>query len=194
MFSSAAYLQSIRETSQQRLNTMRVQTVSSLRSSGQFMRAGMNMLTTQVNSLRDYCGVTIGNPLPSNYLLQQQQLHHIQNSSKPLSYLHHNQIPIIFENDEHMIESISEINPHDHSVYAGYIPSIVLINESGIGQLDTADNSALSALNNFNQDLITRGEMSSGIGTFHDHNDELINETERLIIYGEQRPLSLEKT
>jgi hypothetical protein len=177
---------------------MRVQTLSSLRSSGQFMRAGMNMLTTQVNSLRDYCGVTTDNPRPSNYLLQQQQLHHMQNSTTTMNYLHHNQISTIFENNENMIESISGINLHDHSIYAGYIPTIVLFNESGIGQLDTADNSVLLALNNFNQDTInqnfvTRGEMSSGIGTFHDYNDELVNETERLIIYGEQRPLSSEK-
>jgi hypothetical protein len=163
------------------------------------MRTGMNMLTTQVNSLRDYCGVTTGQTLPTNYLLQQQQLHHIQNFSTSTSYLHHNQIPTIIEDDENNIQSTFLINPQDHSPYAGNIPSIIIMNASGIGQLDTADNSALLALNNFNQntidpldiqDLIKNGQMSGGIGTFHDHNDELVNEPERLMIYGEQRPFS----
>ena len=132
---------------------MRVQTLSSLRNSGHFMRAGMNMLTTQVNSLRDYCGVTTGHPLSSNYLLQQQQLHDLRNSPIAISYLHHNQIPTILENDESIIESISLMTSLDHSPYAGYIPSTIVTNESGIGQLNTADNSVLLALNNFNQVL-----------------------------------------
>jgi hypothetical protein len=178
---------------------MRVQTLSSLRSSGQFMRAGMNMLTTQVNSLADYCGVITGHPIPSNYLVQQQQLHHIQNSSASISNLRQNQIRTMIEDEENTIESSSLINSSDHSPYAGNIPSVVLVNASGIGQLDTADNSVLLALNNFNQnttdqldnqDIIRSGKMSGGIGTFHGHNDELVNEPEKLIIYGEQRPVA----
>jgi hypothetical protein len=166
------------------------------------MRTGMNMLTTQVNSLRDYCGVTTGQTLPTNYLLQQQQLHHIQNFSTLTSYLHHNQIPTIIEDDENNIQSTSLINPQDHSPYAGNIPSIIIMNASGIGQLDTADNSVLLALNNFNQDtinridsevLITSGQITGGISTFHggnhDDSDELVNEPERLIMYGKQRSL-----
>ncbi|CAF0925533.1 unnamed protein product [Adineta steineri] len=190
--SSAAYLHSIRETSQHRLNTMRDQTLSSLRNPGNLMRAGMNMLTTQVNSLRDYCGVTTGQVMTTNYLLQQQQLHHSQNSPGTVSYLQRNHISTIMEDDESKMESSSLINPLDQTPYAGYIPSNVLTNTSGIGQLDAADNSVLLALSNFNQDynenVITRGQMSGGIGTFHDHNDELINEPERLIMYGEHRP------
>ncbi|UJR21221.1 hypothetical protein I4U23_024317 [Adineta vaga] len=192
--SSAAYLHSFRETSQQRLNVMRVQTVSSLRNPGSLMRAGMHMLTTQVNSLRDYCGVTTGNTIPTNYLLQ-QQIHQTQQSPGIVPYFHpHFQIPPITEDDESLIESAALLNPSGQTPYAGYTPATVSIGASGIGQLDAASNSALLALNNFNQDqnrdVGSSGQMTSGIGTFHDHTDELINEPERLTIYGGQRPPS----
>jgi hypothetical protein len=204
IFSSAAYLHSIRETSQHRLNTMRVQTISSLRNPGHLMRVGMNRLTTQVNSLRDYCGVTTGHPLPSNYLYQQQQqFHDLRHSPIPGSYLRQHQITTINEEDESIMESTSLMNSLDRTPYAGHTLSTMPTNASGIGQLDAADNSVLLALNNFNQPLInnnaiendhliTRGQMSAGIGTFHghiqDHDDDLINEPERLTIYGQQRP------
>jgi hypothetical protein len=200
LFSSAAYIQSFRETSQQRLNTIRVQTLSSLRNSGNFMRAGMNILTTQVNSLRDYCGVTAG-PMSTNYLLQQQQLHLLQHSPASMSYLNHSRIPTIMEDDESVMESTSRINSQDRTPYAGYIASTILANTSGIGRLDAADNSVLLALNNFNEDatntldnedLLTRGRMTGGIGTFHDrsrNNDdnEVVIESGRLIMYAAQR-------
>ncbi|CAF3381352.1 unnamed protein product [Rotaria socialis] len=173
---SAAYLQSIR-----------VQTLSSLRNSGHFMRVGMNMLTTQVNSLRDYCGMTTGNLIPTNYLLQQQQFHNLQQSNSSVLYIHNNQMPIINEGRESMIELESLMPFQYRSPYAGYIASTVLANESGIGQLDTAANSALTTLNNFNQDTVTivydenlrmQGHMIGGIGTFHNRRlDELINES-----------------
>ncbi|CAF2124029.1 unnamed protein product [Rotaria magnacalcarata] len=199
---SAAYLQSIRETSQQRLNTMRVQTISSLRNPGHLMRAGMNMLTTQVNSLRDYCGVTAGNPHPSDYAFQQQQLHHLQNSPGPISYIRPNQITTIIEEDEANGEPTTMINGMDRTPYVGHTLSSVPANASGIGQLDAADNSVLLALENFNEPtsgnividndiLIARGQMSAGIGTFRDYirdiDDDLIDEPERLIIYGDRR-------
>jgi len=201
-FSSAAYLHSFRETSQQRLNTMRVQTISSLRNPGHFMRAGMNMLTTQVNSLRDYCGVTTGHPLSSNYLYQQQQFHDLRNSPVPMSHLHHKQITTITEEDESNMESTLLMTSLDPTPYVGHPSSTISANASGIGRLNAADNSVLSALNNFNQsstnnaidneNSIARGQMSAGIGTFHghmqDHDDDLITETARLTIYGEQRP------
>jgi hypothetical protein len=177
---------------------MRVQTFSSLRNPGHLMRAGMNMLTTQVNSLRDYCGVTTGNPLPANYLYHQQQLHDLQYSPASISHLRHHQITTISEEDESIIESTSLMGPMDRTPYAGHIASTVLVNASGIGRLDSANNSVLLALNNFthqttnniinNDSFIARGQMSVGIGTFHGHDDDLINEPERLTIYGEQRP------
>ncbi|CAF0958214.1 unnamed protein product [Rotaria sordida] len=193
--SSAAYFQSFRETSQQRFNFIRVHTLSSLRSSGNIMRAGMNMLTVQVNSLGDYCGVTTGRLVPRNYLLE-QQLHNLQNSTSSILYTYYNHMPTIIEDDESIVEPTSLINSQDYSPYTGYISSTVLKNESGIGQLDTADNSVLLALNNFNQDTIdifdngnftiTR-HLIGGIGTFHDqshdHNDELINESQLSINY-----------
>ncbi|CAF3700496.1 unnamed protein product [Adineta steineri] len=200
---SAAYLHSFRETSQQRLNTMRVQTLSSLRNPGNLMRAGMNMLTTQVNSLRDYCGVTTGHPLPSNYLYQQQQQHQLYDaqhySSSSMSYLRRNHISTIAEDDESLVESTILMTSMDRIPYVGHTASTVAANASGIGRLDAADNSVLLALNNFNQplaighdNLTTRGEMSAGIGLFHghthDHDDDLIDEPERLAIYGEHRP------
>jgi hypothetical protein len=177
---------------------MRVQTLSSLRNPGNLMRAGMNMLTTQVNSLRDYCGVTTGHPLPSNYL-SQQQFHDFNRSPSTMSHLRHNQITSILEEDESIVESTSLMASIDRTPYVGHPVSIVSANASGIGRLDAADNSVLLALNNFNQsspidnrNLIARGQMSAGIGTFHSnvhhHNDDLIDEPERLTIYGEQRP------
>jgi hypothetical protein len=169
---------------------MRVQTLSSLRSSGQFMRAGMNMLTTQVHSLRDYCGVITTQSQFTNYLTQQQQLHHVQNSPSAVTYPCHQQISTIVEDEENIIESGSLLNSRDHSLYAGNISSNASGNASGIGQLDAADNSVLLAINNFNQDSITSGQLSSGIGTFHSQNDELVNEPSRLNIYGAQRPHS----
>jgi hypothetical protein len=198
-FSSAAYLHSFRETSQHRLNTMRVQTLSSLRNPGHLMRAGMHILTTQVNSLRDYCGVTTGHPLSSNYLYQQQQqFHDLRHSPMTISYLHQNRITTISEEDESIVESTSL----DQTPYVGHASSAIVTNTSGIGKLNAADNSVLLALNNFNSSLrnqrmnnenfIARGEMSAGIGTFHGHmddpDDDLINEPERLIMYGQQRP------
>jgi hypothetical protein len=199
-FSSAAYLHSFRETSQQRLNTMRVQTLSSLRNPGHLMRAGMNMLTTQVNSLRDYCGVITGHPNAPNYLYQQQQQHHhdVQYSPALVSQLRQNQITTITEEDESMVESASLMTGLDRTPYVGHTTSAVSANASGVGRLDIAASSALSALNNFdeflpeNENLLARGQMSAGIGTFHGHrhghDDDLINEPERLTIYGEQRP------
>jgi hypothetical protein len=170
---------------------MRVQTLSSLRNPGNLMRAGRNMFTTQVDSSRDYCGEVI----PTNYLFQ-------QHSPESISYLRHNQIPKIREDEEFFIESTALINPQDRSPYVGHTPSTELTNASGIGQLDTADNSVLLALNNFNQDtinridsevLITSGQITGGISTFHggnhDDSDELVNEPERLIMYGKQRSL-----
>ncbi|CAF1089496.1 unnamed protein product [Adineta ricciae] len=199
---SAAYLHSFRESSQQRLNTMRVQTLSSIRNPGHLMRAGMNMLTTQVNSLRDYCGVTTGNPLPAQYLYQQQQLHDLQRRSPiSVSHLRHTHIATISEEDESMIESTSLMASVDRTPYVGHTSLTMAVNASGIGQLDAADNSVLLALNNFNQPVkvdndtaITGGQLSGGIGTFHgqhlDHDDDLINEPERLIMYGDQRPIA----
>jgi hypothetical protein len=163
---------------------MRVQTLSSLRNPGNLMRAGRNMFTTQVDSSRDYCGEVI----PTNYLFQ-------QHSPESISYLRHNQIPKIREDEEFFIESTALINPQDRSPYVGHTPSTELTNASGIGQLDSADNSVLLALNNFNQDriddevLITSGQITGGISTFHGDNDELVNEPERLIMYGKQRSL-----
>jgi hypothetical protein len=157
------------------------------------------MLTTQVNSIGDYCGVTTGQPLPPNYLLQQQQLHHMQKPSTSVSYLSDNKISTIDEDEENMMEYRALIHSQDHSPYAGNISSIVLVNTAGIGQLDTADNSVLLALHNFNEDtnntfdnqeIIRGGQVSGGIGTFHGHHDELVNEPERLIKYGQQRPFS----
>lgn len=201
IFRSAAYLHSFRETSQQRLNTMRVQTMSSLRNPGHLMRAGMNILTTQVNSLRDYCGVTAGHPLPSEYVIQQQRLHHLQHSPGPVLYLRPNQISTIVEEDENMVESASMLNEFYRTPYVGQMSTNVPLNASGIGLLDAADNSALLALDNFHtssphriidsDNLAARGQMSAGIGTFHDYvadaDDDLINEPERLTIYGNQR-------
>ena len=199
-FSSAAYIQSFRETSQQRLNTMRVQTLSSFRSSGQFMRAGMHMLTTQVNSLRDYCGALTGHAVSANYLAQQQQLHHIRNSTLSIAYLRQQQIPTIREDDEYIFESTTLMDPRRSSPYVGDISSDFVINASGIGQLDAADGSVLAVINNLNSDGVVSGQLSGGIGTFHDHHhhhqqqDDLVNEPERLIIYGGQRPFSSSKS
>ena len=179
---------------------MRVQTLSSLRNPGHLMRAGMNILTTQVNSLRDYCGVITTHPNQPNYLYRQQQQHHhdVQYSPASISQLRHNQITTISEEDESMVESSSLMTALDRTPYVGHTTSAISANASGVGRLDIAANSALSALNNFdesspeNENLIARGEMSAGIGTFHghrhDYDDDLINEPERLAIYGEQRP------
>jgi hypothetical protein len=158
---------------------MRVSTLSSLRSSGNFMRAGMN-------TLRDYCGVTTGPIMSTNYYLQQQQLHLLQQSPASISYIHQSRVPTINEDDESIMDSTSITNRQDRTPYAGYLASTILSNTSGIGQLNAADNSVLSSLNNFNQDtrdmidnedLIARGQMTGGIGTFHDrsryNNDEL---------------------
>lgn len=171
---------------------MRVHTLSSLRSSGQFMRAGMNMLTTQVNSLRDYCGVITGQAVSANYLAQQQQLQHTQNPTMSVCYMRHYPIPTIMEDDENNItESTSFINLRHSSPYVGAILSTTMGNASGIGRLNAADGSVLTVIDNINQDSTVSGELSSGIGTFHDHqHDDLVNEPERLIIYGEQRPFS----
>jgi hypothetical protein len=190
---------------------MRVQTLSSFRNPGHLMRAGMNILTTQVNSLRDYCGVITGHPMPPNYLYhhqqqqQQQGFHDLRYSPAPMSQLRANQINTIIEEDEAMIEAASLMTGLNRTPYAGYTASTVISNASGIGQLDTANNSALSALDNFQQrslgqcseniNLRPRGQMTAGIGLFHgdvandDGNDDLIDEPDRLIIYGEQRPM-----
>lgn len=182
---------------------MRVQTMSSLRNPGHLMRAGMNMLTTQVNSLRDYCGVTSGHPLPHSYSYQQQRSFHDLRRS-PMLIPHIGQIPItiITEEDESIIESTSLMGAIDRTPYAGHTSSTVAANASGIGRLNAADNSVLLALANFQRtsgddpinigNFIARGQMSGGIGTFHGHtddrDDDLIDEPERLTIYGEQRP------
>ena len=172
---------------------MRVQTVSSLRNPGNLMRAGMNMLTTQVNSLRDYCGVTTGQTIPANYLIQ-QQLHQTQHSPGVMSYIHpHSHMLPIMEDDESLIESTALLCPTNPTPYVGHTSAVLLANASGIGQLDAANSSALVALNNFNHDqncdAAMDGQMTSGIGTFHDQVDELISEPERLTIYGAQRPV-----
>ena len=183
---------------------MRVQTLSSLRNPGNLMRAGMNILTTQVNSLRDYCGVIAGHPGQGNYLYQQQQqqLRDLRYSPGPTSHMHPHRITTITEDDESLIESSSLIGAADRTPYAGFTASAIVGNASGIGRLDSADNSVLLALNNFdpppnqhtseNFNIMGRGQMSAGIGIFqgngNGHEDDLINEPERLTIYGEQRP------
>ena len=189
---------------------MRVQTISSLRNPGHLMRAGMNILTTQVNSLRDYCGVITGHPGPHpGYLYQQQQqqqqqYHDLRYSPGPISHIRRHPITTINEDDESMLESTSMMNTLNQTPYAGFTASNVVLNASGIGQLDAADNSVRLALNNFHHERTnsmldiaysngTRGQMSGGIGLFQghnqDHDDDLVSEPERLIIYGEQRPM-----
>lgn len=188
---------------------MRVQTISSLRNPGHLMRAGMNMLTTQVNSLRDYCGVITSHPGPhASYLYQQQHQQHYHDARySPAPMLHTRLHPIttIAEDDEATITSISGDAATSRTPYAGFMATEVLGNASGIGLLEAADNSVLLALNNFNlhpsssvidleHSIATRGQMSGGIGLFHgqnqddDDDDDLVNEPERLIIYGEPRP------
>ena len=160
------------------------------------------MFNTQVNSLRDYCGVTMGIPLTTNYLLQQQQQQQQQqfhHSPSAMSHLYPNRISTIAEEDELILETSTLINPFDQTAYAGHIVSAVLVETSGIGQLESADNSALSALNNFQPPTpnpfehgLARGHMRGGIGLFHSGlgapSDDLVDEPERLTIYGEQRP------
>ena len=116
-----------------------------------------------------------------------------------MSYLNrHHQITTIAEDDESAVETSSFLDP---SPYAGHIVSTALADSSGIGQLDAASNSVLSAMNNFHEpapqtsdaeNIITRGCVSAGIGTFHgriyEQDEELVNEPERLIMYGHQRP------
>ncbi|CAF4824820.1 unnamed protein product, partial [Rotaria magnacalcarata] len=78
-----------------------------------------------VNSLRDYCGVTAGNPHPSDYAFQQQQLHHLQNSPGPISYMRPNQITTIIEEDEANGEPTTMINGMDRTPYVGHTLSSV---------------------------------------------------------------------
>ena len=171
------------------------------------------MLTKQVNSQRDYCGVIAGHPGPHAYndhqQQQQQQQHHyhdVRYSPAPMLHTRLHPITTIVEDDEAAIASFSANAAINRTPYAGFTAAEVLGNASGIGQLETADNSVLLALNNFNlqpsssvidleHSIATRGQMSGGIGLFHgqsqddDHDDDdLVNEPERLIIYGEQRP------
>ena len=201
---SAAYLHNIRETGQQRLNTMRVQTMSSLRNPGHLMRAGMNILTTQVNSLRDYCGVTSGHALPIN-LYDQQLYYDARQSPLPGAYLNPNRITTITEEDESILDSTSLITSLHRTPYAGHTSLTIPANASGIGRLGLASNSVMLALSNFNQPVsenqleeeeivVTQGQMSGGIGTFrgnfHDQDEGLIDEPERLIMYGQQRPIN----
>lgn len=180
---------------------MRVQTLSSIRNPGHLMRAGMNILTTQVNSLRDYCGVIAGHPGQGNYLYQQQQqFRDLRYSSGPTSHMHPHRITTITEDDESLIESSALIGAADQTPYAGFTASAIVGNASGIGRLDSADNSVLLALNNFDSqpnqhisehfNIMGRGQLSAGIGIFQGNGDgdDLINEPERLTIYGEQRP------
>ena len=189
---------------------MRVQTMSSLRNPGHLMRAGMNILTTQVNSLRDYCGVITGHPINPNYLFQQhgshqEQLHDLRYSPAPNVYLRPNRITTISEEDEAVLESTSLMQNELTAIpYVGHTSSTVVTNASGIGNLNHANSSALAALNNFTEQndrqsieteiLMARGQMSGGIGIFqggmHEQEDELIDEPERLIMYGQQRPPS----
>lgn len=206
-FRSAAYLHSFRESSQQRFNTMRVQTLSSLRNPGNLMRAGMNIITTQVNSLRDYCGVITGHPLPTNYLYQhqqQQQLHDLRYSPAPNYHVRPHVISTISEEDETLGESTSLMASLTQVPYVGLTATAVAGNTSGIGQLGAASSSALAALDSLkadsdqdisnDQNVGATGQMSGGIGIFqgrlHDHDDDLINEPSKLTIYGEQRPTS----
>lgn len=166
---------------------MRVQTLSSLRNPGQLMRLSRNRLTTQVDSLRDYCGVTTGHTVPINYVSE-------QHSPETRTYFQHSAIPTIVEDDESMVESAAFLKPSDQTPYAGYISTNVITNTSGIGQLDAADNSVLLALQNFNPDsdetmTTTAGQMAGGFGLFHHHNDEFLDEPDKLTMYGEQRPL-----
>ena len=167
---AGTYFQSIRETGQQRLNTIRVQTVSSLRNPSQIMRAGMNMLTTQVNSLRDYCGViTVQQPVPLT-------------DNSPIS------VACLDTHRKSFIDELNFVSRHrDHSPYAGDLQSDIEMNTAGVGQLDSADNSILTALDNFQEiSLTTEGQLTSGIGIFHSQQDDLVDEPHRLIIYGEQ--------
>ena len=179
--------------------------MTSLRNPGHLMRAGMNMLTTQVNSLRDYCGVTSGHPMPNNFTYQQQRLFHdLRHSPMIMPHMGRNPITTISEEDESNIESSSLLASFDPTPYVGHTLSTVPANASGIGRLNHADNSVLLALENFSrtprndlihsESFIARGQMSGGIGTFHGHgddqDDDLIDEPERLTIYGEQRPVN----
>lgn len=202
VFSSASYLNSFRETGHHRLNVIRVHTLSSLRSSSHFMRSGMHMLTTQVSSLRDYCGVTTGHFVSKNYLLQQQHVHCLQYSPSAVMHIRYHELPTVMEDEQSQAESKSLTNHAHVSSYVGYIPSEVSRNGSIAGQLDENMHSVQLALNDFiadrvdiadEQGFITGGFMIGGFGTFHDRaqviNDEHIEESERLIDYGEQRPI-----
>lgn len=147
----------------------------------------MNMLTTQVNSLRDYCGLTSGHYVPTNNLIQ-QQLYNLQHSRPSVVYVNYNQLSTIAEEGESMIESTPVINIPNRSPYAGFIASTRVVDGFNIGQLDKADNSAVGILNNAtsnetnttdDENILARGLMIGGIGTFHDHyHNEHMNESE----------------
>ena len=149
------------------------------------MRARMNIITTQMNSLKDYCGVTTGPPLRTAHLTFHPQ-DHAQYSPSTMSRLHHQPVTTIFEDDE----SLVEVEP---TPYAGYITSAIFTDASGVGQLDRADHSIQSALTNFQENdasVDVRGQLSGGIGTFHTHlyerAEDGVQEPERLIIDGQR--------
>ena len=196
-------MQSFRETSQQYLNTVRIQTLSSLRNPGQLMRSGMNMLTTQVNSLRDYCGVMTGVPLTTNYPLQQQQEQLSACGQYPHSsmsiFRQQNLITSIAEENESNLESSSLIELNDLVPYTGHTHSYVLSNDSpGVGLLRDADKPVSSVLNYFHisrtnsseTDLkLTEGCLSAGIGIFHSNiyepTEEFVSQSDTMIIHGQ---------
>ena len=155
------------------------------------MRARMNIITTQMNSLKDYCGVTTGPHLQATH--PSLPTYHVQYSPSTFSRLQHHQITTIIEDDESSLDLNSSFNRRDRTPFAGYIVSESFTDASGVGQLDRADKSVQSALTDFQENdetMVVRGFLSGGIGTFHTHlyeqREEIVEEPERLIIHGQQ--------
>ncbi|CAF0758880.1 unnamed protein product [Didymodactylos carnosus] len=204
---SAAYLQSFRETSQQRLNTIRVTTLTSLRHPGNMlatrMRAGMNILYSNFNPLREFCGTTTGIGVGHASVGQQmdQKLTTIDEEGQEMGI--DDNIP-----ESGVIQTSALIHHHrsPHLQYTGTQLQLPVLHNAGIGQLSTATATAL-LMNNFddgdtleNESEVSHstpllkwnggGNLAAGIGTFQHDGDELvyIEDKERFTMYGQKRP------
>jgi hypothetical protein len=167
-FRSVSYIQSFYELSQQRLNSMCFQTLTSLRD-------GMTIFNTQSNSLRDYCGEMTELPSIPHHSLYQQQ--HSSDSHYPLALTtsSYGMRPTVAQ----PMENVRSPEEDPSMLYVGHTLPTLSTGASILGQLSWATDSVSLAMDNFQTGFIScstdetensplRGCISTGIGTFHD--------------------------
>lgn len=159
------------------------------------MRAGMNILTTQVNSLRDFCGVTSGVPSVANYVSQQRDFCE-PTLSLTVFHSRYAMPTILEETTSPVVDDNPTDDVNESMLYAGRISSHTSERRVPAGRLQNANQSASSFLNDFDlktadsiddESEVAGGCVGAGIGIFqmdvYEPSEQTVQNSDQVIFY-----------